>query len=327
MTSRAAKKINLPEDIKNGDGRVDTSIIRSRTSITAIASRFTQLRPAGEEMKGLCPLHEENTASFFVNETKGTFFCFGCGAGGDVIELYQSLHGVGFLDACTDLIAFTPMVGPGRATHTDKRALREMSVERARDEWHRAGPIAGTPAQTYLESRGVGYDVPVSIRFGMVPRYWREDGREGPRHPAMIAAAQDVSGRIVGIQRTFLDTNGRKSTKGEARLSLGRMRASALRLGPARPKIMLACAVEDALSLRLMFPGATVWSAFGDANMPFVRLPTEVRHVVLCGDADDSGQAAVTLAEIALGCSTITTSRLFPHAGKDFNEEHLLASR
>jgi DNA primase len=321
MTSRAAQKINLSEDIKNGDGRVDTSIIRSRTSITAIASRFTQLRRTGEEMKGLCPLHEENTASFFVNETKGTFFCFGCGAGGDVIELYRSLHGVGFLDACTDLIAFTPLVSPGEEPQFDRRALREMSVDRARDEWHRAGPIAGTPAQTYLESRGVGHDVPVSIRFGMVPRYWRDDGHEGPRQPAMIAAAQDVSGRIVGIQRTFLDADGRKWTKGEARLSLGRMRGSALRLGPARPKIMLACAVEDALSLRLMFPGATVWSAFGDANMPFVRLPKEVAHVVLCGDADESGQLAVAAATEALETAAVITSHLFPHIGKDFNEE------
>lgn len=323
MTSRAAQKINLPEDAKTDDGHIDTSTIRSRTSITAIASRFTQLRRIGEEMKGLCPLHAEDTASFFVNETKGTFFCFGCGAGGDVIELYRSLHGVGFLDACTDLIAFTPLVGPRREPHVDKRALREMSVDRARDEWHRAGPIAGTPAQTYLESRGVGHDVPVSIRFGMVPRYWREDGREGPRYPAMIAAAQDVHGRIVGIQRTFLDVDGRKSTRGEARLSLGRMRGSALRLGPVRPKIMLACAVEDALSLRLMFPGATVWSAFGDANMPFVRLPKLIRHVVLCGDADDSGEQAVALASDTMTSFSIAISRLFPHAGKDFNEEHV----
>lgn len=45
-----------------------------------------------------------------------------------------------------------------------------------------------------------------------------------------------------------------------------------------------------------MFPGATVWSAFGDANMPFVELPDAIRHVVLCGDAGKSGQ------ERASGC-------------------------
>lgn len=101
-----------------------------------------------------------------------------------------------------------------RALPGEKRAQRELSVERARIEWRRAGPIAGTLAQAYLDGRGIGDDVPVSIRFGTVPRYWREDGCEGPRHPAMIAAAQDREGRIVGIQRTFLDANGRKPTTG-----------------------------------------------------------------------------------------------------------------
>jgi DNA primase len=103
------------------------------------------------------------------------------------------------------------------------------------------------------------------------------------------------------------------------------MRGGALRLGPVAPRIMLATATEDALSLARMHLGASVWAAFGDANLAHVSLPREVKEVVLCGDSDPQGRAAVADAAATFADRRIAVETLFPHAGaKDFNEEWVL---
>lgn len=317
--------INMPGRYMTPTGSIDTGRLKSDISIVAIAGNATDLHRSGTEWRGLCPLHDERTPSFFVSEERQAWFCFGCGAGGDAIELDSRLHNRDFLEACAALADEPNVSGGSHASTTQRRDQRRINVTRARQEWRDAISITGTPAESYLLSRHVHHDVPGSVRFSNVPRFWRDDGSEGPRLPAMIAAAQDRNGRVVGIQRTFLDRHGRKARFGEPRLALGRMRGSALRLGPVRAEIMLACATEDALALRLMFPGASVWSAFGDANLPHVALPPEVRNVTLCGDADAPGRAAVLAATEAYGAQGREVADLPPRGGaKDFNEEWLL---
>lgn len=314
----------VPARYVRPDGSIDTGRLKAEVSITEVAAEATDLVRAGAEMKGLCPFHKENTASFYLNEGKGVYFCHGCAAHGDTIDLFSRLRNVDFPDACKAL------AGGETASATIPRgkpdaAARAANRERARDEWRLATEVDGTPAERYLLGRGIGHSVPGTIRFGRTPRYWNDDATAGPRHPAMIAAAQDADGGIVGIQRTYLDRDGRKMRGGSPRLSLGRVRGACLRLGPVMPKIMLASAVEDALSLRLMFPGATVWSAFGDANLQHVELPRGIWHVTVCGDADESGRAAVAATREALGRKGIQTDELFPRGGaKDFNEEWVL---
>ncbi|WP_066707064.1 CHC2 zinc finger domain-containing protein [Sphingomonas adhaesiva] len=318
---------DLPSRYRRSDGTIDTARLKAEISIAAIAATASTLKRSGRQLKGICPLHDENEPSFFVDDGKGVFFCFGCGAGGDAIALQSRLHGQTFREACLELAGAHRGATP-RPTATARRPglrTRPSGFQLARAEWRGAGGVEGTPAEAYLISRAIGHDVPPSIRFGRIPRFWRDDGRPGPRLPARVAAAQDVRGAVVGILRTFVEDDGRKARHGETRLSLGRIRGSALRLGPVAPAIMLASAVEDALSLRLMFPGATVWSTFGDANLPLVELPPAVRKVTLCGDADATGRAAVAAAAAALMARGIEVDGLFPRAGaKDFNEEWVL---
>lgn len=316
-------RTGIPERLLNDRGRVDVERLKAEVSITAVASEATVLKPVGAEMRGLCPLHDENTPSFHVNEGKGAYNCFGCGAGGDVVDLFSRLHRVGFVEACTCLAGAESR--PLHAiTPTNEAVRKVLARRRATEEWRRAILIEGTFAETYLLARGVGTGVPGSLRYGTVPRFWHEDGREGVRHPAMIAALQDENGKVVGIHRTFVDRGGRKSRRGEPRLALGRVRGCAVRLGPIAPRIMLCSGIEDGLALRMMFPGATVWVTPGDANMPHVRLPRGIWHTTVCGDADESGVAAVAATREALGGKGIQTDGLLPRArSKDFNEEWL----
>lgn len=73
--------------------------IRLRADIASIVGRYVTLKGSGQTLKGLCPFHKEKTPSFHVNPSKGFFYCFGCGKGGDIYTFLQEIEGIGFSDA------------------------------------------------------------------------------------------------------------------------------------------------------------------------------------------------------------------------------------
>lgn len=71
--------------------------IKTRTSITRVVQYYSGAKVEKGECK--CPLHNEKTASFKLNEEKGIYYCFGCGAGGDQISFVMQYLGIGFHEA------------------------------------------------------------------------------------------------------------------------------------------------------------------------------------------------------------------------------------
>ena len=71
--------------------------------IVSIIGQRVELRRAGKEFVGLCPFHQEKTPSLRVNEDKGVFHCFGCGASGDVLDFVIQLDGLTFPEARAQL--------------------------------------------------------------------------------------------------------------------------------------------------------------------------------------------------------------------------------
>lgn len=313
----------IPGNYRTDSGSIDVARIRSDFPVSEIAGRLTKLVRCGSELKGLCPLHEERSPSFFVNDAKGVYNCFGCGRGGDVIDLVRRVGNSSFIEACEWLVGSGPPRPHAEKTMRLAAARRALNVGLAKSEWRAARAIAGTPAEAYLALRGIIGRVPGSIRFGLTPRYFDEKtGRPGPRLPALIAACQDVDGVVTGIQRLFLTHGGRKA-RGEARLSLGQIRGGALRLGPQAADLIICEGLEDGLSLMRMFPGASVWVALGTGNMPHMALPDCVRRVLIAGDEDPAGRRAVEIAEESIRTIGLEVATIFPRAGKDFNEEWL----
>ncbi|MBV9881620.1 MAG: hypothetical protein JO276_01270 [Sphingomonadaceae bacterium] len=77
--------------------------LRARTSLSTLIGRSVPLRKAGREFKGCCPFHKETSPSFIVNDEKGFYHCFGCGAHGDAIRFLTETRGLSFMDAVREL--------------------------------------------------------------------------------------------------------------------------------------------------------------------------------------------------------------------------------
>src|ERR671918_1612675 len=73
--------------------------VKDAADIVEIVSAYTELRRSGQRFQGLCPFHDERTPSFSVNATEKLYYCFGCGARGDVITFVEEKEGLQFADA------------------------------------------------------------------------------------------------------------------------------------------------------------------------------------------------------------------------------------
>lgn len=73
--------------------------IRERIPISTLISDYVQLKKSGKSHKGLCPFHQERTPSFYVNDERESFHCFGCGTGGDLFEFLKKIEGISFPEA------------------------------------------------------------------------------------------------------------------------------------------------------------------------------------------------------------------------------------
>ncbi|MEO6091840.1 MAG: DNA primase [Novosphingobium sp.] len=143
--------------------------LRARITLSGVIGRTTRLTRAGNEFKACCPFHNEKTPSFTVNDEKGFYHCFGCGAHGDAIRWLTDQRGLGFMDAVKELAALASMELPEpdpRAAQAAERRETLHDVMAAAQAWfvaNLAGP-GGAAARAYLTGRGV--DAPTQARFG-----------------------------------------------------------------------------------------------------------------------------------------------------------------
>lgn len=147
--------------------------LRARVGLAAVIGRRIKLTRAGREMKGCCPFHNEKSPSFYVNEDKGFYHCFGCGAHGDAIGFTMAQDGLSFMEAVKALADEAGLAVPEsqRANpESEKRAgLNDLLAAAA--DWYRGqlGTAAGAPARTYLEKRGVPEKLQERFGLGLAP--------------------------------------------------------------------------------------------------------------------------------------------------------------
>ncbi len=288
--------------------------IRGRLSVSEVVGTRVKLHRQGGEMAGLCPFHQERTASFTVNDDKGFYHCFGCGAHGDVLDFLGQTQGLDFLGAVAEAARWLglaegddapPGPSPGldlapapyseaqRQRDEERRAKRESRIEWAQGVWRSALPAAGSLVEVYLRARGITLPPPPSLRF-LAGHKHPDTGLE---LPCMVACMQDGAGRFAGIHRTWLRADGRdKAGVKRQRIMAGDAGGSAVRFGPPGRHQHLGEGNESSLSvlqaLRRKDPSASLWAVLSVDNFAKVVLPPLVREVTLWGDNDAKDRAA-----------------------------------
>jgi len=305
-----------------------TDEARDRHRASDLIGRYTNLRRAGNEWKGLCPFRDEKTASFYVNDAEGTYHCFGCGAGGDIIRFVREKHGLTFFETLEFLgAADLPVVlEEERARRVaENEAVRAAAIEEAVAIWYAGCDPVGTDADRYARSRSITMDLPPSVRFVRTPR-WRDrkTGEIGPNCPAM-ALAVTMGDEVVAVQCVFLRDHGRSKAMGKAKQSRGRIIGGAVRFDHGREtadEVIITEGPEDALSLAQELPTARVWATLGTAMMPSVVYPPEIRTIVIAEQNDKAGDLAARTAAAALQDRGYTVKRMRPDAAfKDWNDQ------
>ena len=79
------------------------SEVKYRNDLGELAASYMQLKRRGRNLVGLCPFHGEKTPSFNIYTENGSFYCFGCGTGGDVITFVMKRENLDYLEAVSFL--------------------------------------------------------------------------------------------------------------------------------------------------------------------------------------------------------------------------------
>ncbi len=158
--------------------------IRERADIVAVIGRHVELKKAGRNHKGLCPFHQEKSASFNVNGDKGFYYCFGCQQKGDVFSFVMVYEGKSFVEAAESLAGqlgiLIPETGTSRESSAQRRSEKSQMLElnKLATEFFRAQLLGakGEPARRYLQERGIGDEESERFELGFAPDEWRALG-------------------------------------------------------------------------------------------------------------------------------------------------------
>ena len=135
------------------------SELTSRNDIESVASSYVNLKRRGRTLVGLCPFHGEKTPSFTVYPETASFYCFGCGAGGDVITFIKKIENLDYMDAVRFLADRAGLKMPENV-HTDDAVSKlrvrvlELNREAARFFHEQLYAPVGAEALAYFHRRG-----------------------------------------------------------------------------------------------------------------------------------------------------------------------------
>ena len=107
--------------------------LKDRSDMTEIASSYVNLKRRGRNMVGLCPFHGEKTPSFNIYPENGSFYCFGCGVGGDVITFIMKIENLDYIDAVKYLAQRAGMTMPEDTFDDSMSNLRKRIFEANRE--------------------------------------------------------------------------------------------------------------------------------------------------------------------------------------------------
>ncbi len=146
--------------------------LRSRLRLSDIIGKRVKLQNAGREFKACCPFHNEKSASFYINNEKGFYHCFGCGAHGDHIGFVMRHDNRGFMDAVEELAAQAGLPVPKPSAQEVERARGREQLVKLMDvvtKFYAARLFEQKEVLAYLINRGLSLETIQSFRLGYSP--------------------------------------------------------------------------------------------------------------------------------------------------------------
>ena len=307
--------------------------LRSRTLLSALVGKSVKITKAGREFRGCCPFHNEKTPSFYVNDEKGFYHCFGCSAHGDAIRWMTDQRGLPFMDAVKELAQAAGLDVPAmdpRAAERAERANSLYDVMTAAADWFAAQlqGIEGAEARTYLAQRGLKPETVKTFAMGYAPdsrgklktaltRFGEaalieagllikvddKDSYDRFRGRLMIPI-RDPRGRVIAFGGRILGAGEPKYLnspdtplfdKGRTLYNLDIAAAAARKAG----RIVVVEGYMDVIALAQAGIGETV-APLGTAltEQQLERLWRQVDVPILCFDGDSAGQKASVRAAL-----------------------------
>lgn len=311
--------------------------LRARTSLSTLIGKSIKVQKAGREYKACCPFHNEKTPSFTINDEKGFYHCFGCGAHGDAIRWMTDQRGLPFMEAVKELAASAGMEVPAPDPRAARRAEQArglhdaMAAAQALFETQLAG-LEGAEARAYLARRAIGeatrrafgfgfasgsrgtlkaalkdYGEAMLVEAGMLIKPDSEADSYDRFRGRLMLPIRDIRGRVIAF-------GGRILGKGEPKylnspdtplFDKGRTLYNIDKASPASRQTGRIIVVEGYMDVI-----ALAQAGFADAVAPLGTALTEhqierlwqmVEVPILCFDGDAAGQkAAIRAATRAL---------------------------
>jgi DNA primase len=154
--------------------------VAAASDIVAVISSYFPLKRAGTEFRALCPFHQERTPSFFVNPSKQSYYCHGCGAGGAVFQFLMQYENIDFPEAVRRLasragiaIILEELSQEEEAKQSLRKRLLRLHFEAS--AWYHSNLLrtkAAAHARSYLQSRGVNIETAKRWQIGYAPKTW-----------------------------------------------------------------------------------------------------------------------------------------------------------
>lgn len=326
----------------------------ARNDITDVIGSYVQLRHRGRTHTGLCPFHSEKTPSFVVYPETQSYYCFGCGAGGDVITFIRTMNNLGYVEAVKFLAARAGMPLPDEDDKAGKMRSRILEINKqaarffyqclnanneqasaARAYWRRRGLSDGTIRRfglgwapddfrstlNWLRERG--FNEEELLASGLVKRSEKGNLYNIFRGRVMTPIF-DLRGNVIAFGGRVLGDEKPKYINSPETPVYKKSRAMfALNLAKKSPsrRYILCEGYMDVISLHQAgFDTAVAACGTALTGEQVKLLENYADEVVLCYDSDEAGQKATARSLELFSHSPIKVSVLTVTGAKDPDE-------
>ena len=326
-----------------------------RNDIEEVIGQYVQLRRRGRTLSGLCPFHNEKTPSFVVYPDTQSFYCFGCGAAGDVINFVRKYNNLSYVEGVKQLASRVGMPLPEEDDQESRARQRLLEINRCAaryfyEQLNAETPEAALARRYWKEKRGL---TDATIRrfglgyapqdFGGLLHYLRRRGfsESELEHSGLIKRSEkgnlydifrhrvmvpiiDVRGAIIAFGGRVLDDSKPKYINSPETMVYHKSRTLfALNVAKksTNKRYILCEGYMDVIAMHVAGFDTAVCACGTALTSEQVKLLSEYAdEVVLCYDSDEAGQKATERSLGLFANSAVKVSVLSYQGAKDPDE-------